>query len=153
MYQIMDYDKKYEEQLIKLWVDVCVEEYGFEEWREGMSIVEEEIYEKIMIAVSNGQVVGSMAYMNKGDNVAEIKRVYIYSQFRGCGLAQKMLDLIVDEIENKKYEKIFIETWSKFSRGVNFYTKNNFLLKEKIGDCYRYEKELHEYRLARCAEK
>lgn len=142
MYEIIDYDKKYEKQLIKLWVDVCVEEFGFEDWRSGMSIVEEELYERIIIAISNGEVVGSMAYINKGNKVAEIKRVYIYPEFRGCGLAQKFLDLIVEEIDNKNYEKIFIETWSKFSRGINFYTKNNFLLKEKIGDCYRYEREL-----------
>ena len=45
MYELVEYNKKYEEQLIKLWVDVCVEEFGFEEWRDGMSKVEEELYE------------------------------------------------------------------------------------------------------------
>lgn len=143
MYEIIEYDRKYEEKLIKLWVDVCVEEYGFEDWRSGMSVVEEELYEKLIIAISDEKVVGSVAYMDKGNNVAEIKRVYIYPEFRGCGLGQKLLDLIIEEIEKKKYEKIFIETWSKFNRGINFYTKNNFLLKEKIGDCYRYEREIH----------
>lgn len=142
MYEFVEYEKKYEEQLIKLWVDVCVEEFGFEEWREGMSIVEEELYEKILIAVVDDQVVGSIAYINKGTNIAEIKRVYVYAEHRGTGISQKFMDLIIEELEESGYEKVVLETWSKFNRGINFYTKNDFKLTEQDGDCYRYERNL-----------
>ena len=93
MYELLEYNKKYEDQLIKLWVDVCVEEFGFEEWRDGMSKVEEELYEKIWIAVIDNKVVGSIAYIDKGDNIAEIKRVYVYAEHRGTGISQQFMEM------------------------------------------------------------
>lgn len=142
MYELVEYNKKYEDQLIKLWVDVCVEEFGFEEWRDGMSKVEEELYEKIWIAVIDNQVVGSIAYIDKGNNIAEIKRVYVYSEHRGTGISQQFMDVLIDELEEKGYEKVVLETWSKFNRGINFYKKNKFQLVEQDGECYKYERDL-----------
>ena len=142
MCEFVNYEKKYEKQLIDLWIDVCVEEFGFEEWREGMGIVEEELYEKMLLAVVDGKVIGSMGYMDIGDNTVEIKRVYTYPEFRGNGISQKMLDLILEDVKNRGFAKVVIETWSKFNRGINFYVKNNFALKEQDGDCYRYERIL-----------
>lgn len=142
MYELVEYNKKYEDQLIKLWVDVCVEEFGFEEWRDGMSKVEEELYEKIWIAVIDNKVVGSIAYIDKGDSIAEIKRVYVYAEHRGTGISQQFMDVLIDELEEKGYEKVVLETWSKFNRGINFYTKNKFQLVEQDGECYKYERDL-----------
>lgn len=143
MYELVEYNKKYEEQLIKLWIDVCVEEFGFEEWRDGMSKVEEELYEKIWIAVIDNQVVGSIAYIDKGDNIAEIKRVYVYAEHRGTGISQQFMELLIDELEEKGYEKVVLETWSKFNRGINFYIKNKFQLVEQDGECYKYERFIY----------
>lgn len=142
MYELLEYNKKYEDQLIKLWVDVCVEEFGFEEWRDGMSKVEEELYEKIWIAVIDNKVVGSIAYIDKGDNIAEIKRVYVYAEHRGTGISQQFMEMLIEELEEKGYEKVILETWSKFNRGINFYIKNKFQLVEKDGECYKYERDL-----------
>lgn len=142
MCEFVNYEKKYEKQLIDLWIDVCVEEFGFEEWREGMGVVEEELYDKMLLAVVDGKVIGSMGYMDIGDNTAEIKRVYTYPEFRGNGISQKMLDLILEDAKDRGFAKVVIETWSKFNRGINFYVKNNFSLKEQEGDCYRYERSL-----------
>ena len=142
MYELLEYNKKYEDQLIKLWVDVCVEEFGFEEWRDGMSKVEEELYEKIWIAVIDNKVVGSIAYIDKGDNIAEIKRVYVYAEHRGTGISQQFMEMLIEELEEKGYEEVILETWSKFNRGINFYIKNKFQLVEKDGECYKYERDL-----------
>ena len=108
----------------------------------GMGVVEEELYDKMLLAVVDGKVIGSMGYMDIGDNTAEIKRVYTYPEFRGNGISQKMLDLILEDAKDRGFAKVVIETWSKFNRGINFYVKNNFSLKEQEGDCYRYERSL-----------
>lgn len=142
MYKIIEYDNKYEAGLRKLWVDVCVEEYGFEEWREEIEQIENEKYNKMLLAIVDDKVVGSMGYIDKGNGIAEIKRVYIYPEYRGNGLSQTFLELIIKELEEKEYSKVLVQTWSKFNRGIGFYIKNGFVLVNTEGECYNYERLL-----------
>lgn len=142
VYDLVEYEKKYEEEVIKLWQEVCVEEFEFEIWKEAMSNVEEEMYEKVLLAIVDDKVIATMAYKDIGDNVAEIKRVYMYPEYRGKGISQAMLDEVLLDSIKKGYRKLFIETWAKFARGIGFYEKNDFILKETDGECFRYEREL-----------
>ena len=131
MYELREYDIKDREQLIKLWLDVCVEEHGFEEWREGMEMLDESEYEKILVAIANGQVIGSMAYKRIDEEIAELKRVYLYPEHRGKGIAKKLYEKILEIIKGKNYKKILAETNENFVSGMKFYYKNNFELKSK----------------------
>ncbi len=131
MYELREYDIKDREQLIKLWLDVCVEEHGFEEWREGMEMLDESEYEKILVAIANGQVIGSMAYKRIDEEIAELKRVYLYPEHRGKGIAKRLYETILEIIKGKNYKKILAETNENFVSGMKFYYKNNFELKSK----------------------
>lgn len=142
MYELLDYEDKYEESLIQLWIDVCINEYGFDEWKNGISSVKKELYEKIIIAVHDDIVIGSIAYKDNGNNVAEIKRVYVHPKYRGSGIAQHSLDLIIEDIKDKGYKKIVLETRSEFNRAINFYLKNEFFLSEQEGEYRKYERQI-----------
>ena len=131
MYELREYDVKDKEQVIKLWLDICVTEHGFEEWKEGMGQLDENEYEKILVAVWDGQVVGTMAYKKIDDEEVELKRVYLYPEHRGKGIAKKLYNMIIDIIKENKYKRILVETWENFQSGINFYYKNNFELKLK----------------------
>lgn len=142
MYELREYEIKDKEQLIKLWVDVSVKEHEFIDWEEEMKEIDEKEYEKIIVAVCDGQVIGSMAYKKINDEVAELKRVYIYPEHRGKGLAKKLLDTILEVIKNNKYKKIIVETWESFVSGRRFYEKNNFALQNINGEVYNFVMEL-----------
>ncbi len=142
MYELREYDIKDREQLIKLWLDVCVEEHGFEEWREGMGMLDESEYEKILVAIANGQVIGSMAYKKIDEEIAELKRVYLYPEHRGKGIAKKLYEAILEIIKGKNYKKILAETNENFVSGIKFYYKNNFKLKSKDNETYVFSLDI-----------
>lgn len=142
MYELREYNENDKEQITKLWVNVCVEEHGFEDWIEGMGILDEEEFEKIFVAVLKNRVIGTIAYKKVDNITAELKRVYIYPEHRGKGIAKNLYNMILDEIKEKGYKKIIIETFEKFQSGINFYYKNNFKLKFKENDRYIFSLDI-----------
>ncbi len=140
MYEIREYKKDDKEQVIKLWVDVAVEEYGYKDWEEEIKILDENEYEKILVALSEGKIIGSMAYKKAEKDIAELKRVYLYKEFRGMGIAKQLYNKVMDIIKQEGYKKIMVETWEKLPSGINFYIKNDFKLitKEDRGEDKRY---------------
>ncbi len=137
MYEIREYNVNDKEQVVKLWLDVCVEEHGYKDWKEGMEELEENEYEKILVAVCDEKIVGTMAYKKVNDEAVELKRVYLYPEHRGKGIAKKLYDSILDIIKTEeKYKEILAETWENFQSGINFYYKNNFELRLQEAERY-----------------
>lgn len=142
MYEIRKYDKKDKDQVIKLWIDICVQEHGFKEWEDEFQDIVLEDYEEIIVAIYNNQVVGTIAYRQKGVGMVELKRVYVDKEHRGNGVAKKLLDEVIRLVKEKDYKKILIETWDKFKSGIRFYEKNNFMLQSIQDEVYNYILEL-----------
>ena len=142
MYELREFDIRDKEQIVKLWVDVSVKEHDFKEWEEEISMLNESEYEKILVAECNGEIVGSMAYKKVNDETVELKRVYIYPEHRGNGLATKLLNATLNMIKENKYKKILVETWENFISGRRFYEKNNFVLQNIEGEVYNFILEL-----------
>lgn len=141
-YKIVDYDKKYAEEVIKLWKYVCVDEYGFEAWEKELNEVEEHKYERLLLALVDDKVVATMAYRDIGQGVSELKRVYTYPDYRGYGISQAMLDIIIEDLKRLGFLKVFIGTYSRFARAIGFYEKNGFILKKAKGENFEYERDL-----------
>lgn len=138
MYEIREYNEKDKEQVIKLWVDVAVNEHNFEEWKEAMAYLNDKEFEKILVAIFEGKVIGTMAYKKIDNEIVELKRVYIYPNHRGQGIAKKLYNAILDIIKENKYKKILVETWEQFESGRKFYEKNNFVLQNIQGKVHNY---------------
>lgn len=142
MYKIREYSEKDKSQLIELWINVAVEEHEFKEWRDEISELNENEYEKILVATFEDKIIGSIAYKTIDDNIAELKRVYVYKEHRGSGIAKKLYNEILILIKQNKYKKIFVETWKNFESGRKFYEKNGFILQNIQGEVYNYILEL-----------
>lgn len=142
MYKIREYSEKDKSQLIELWINVAVEEHGLKKWRDEISELNENEYEKILVATFEDKIIGSIAYKKIDDNIAELKRVYVYKEHRGSGIAKKLYNEILILIKQNKYKKIFVETWKNFESGRKFYEKNGFILQNIQGEVYNYILEL-----------
>lgn len=138
MYEIREYNEKDKEQVIKLWIDVAVSEHGFREWEEDLFSFDETDYEKILVAIFENKVIGTMAYKKLDNEIVELKRVYIYPNHRGQGISKKLYNAILDIIKENKYKKILVETWEQFKSGRKFYEKNNFVLQNIQGKVHNY---------------
>ncbi|MBR3614810.1 MAG: GNAT family N-acetyltransferase [Clostridia bacterium] len=132
---IRKFDPKDKQQVTKLWIDICVDEYGFKEWKKELEIIDD--FENLLVAELDDVVVGTIAYQPYDDETAEIKRLYVNSNCRGLGIANKLLDSIIDEIKEKGYTKLYLETWKQLESGRRFYEKNGFVLRD-IQDELRY---------------
>lgn len=142
MYKIREYDIKDKEKVIELWLQICIEEHGFDEWKEELKELNENSYEKIMVVAYENDIIGTIAYKNLNEEMAELKRLYLHKEHRGKGLAKQMLENIIEYIKKKEYKKIFVETWEKFESGRKFYEKNDFVLENVDGEVYNYSLNL-----------
>lgn len=127
MYKIREYEEKDKEQLIKLWVDVAAGEFGYTEWTEEIK-ADELAYERIFVVEEDNKIIGSMAYKKVDEKTAELKRVYIYKEYRGRGISKELYNKVLEVIKEEKYEKIMVETWQNFQSGIAFYYKNDYKL-------------------------
>lgn len=142
MYEIREYKTSDKKQVLKLWFDVAIKEHNFKEWEDEMNILNEDEYEKILVAIFDGTVIATMGYEKSNDDDAELRRAYIYPNHRGTGLAKVLLDEIIKIVKENNYKRLLVGTYKNFKSGRRFYEKNNFDLLYINGDEYKYSLEL-----------
>ena len=64
-----------------------------------------------------------MAYNRVDHEIAELKRVYLYPEFRGMGIEKQLYNKIFEIIKENKYKKIMVETWEILKVEYNFIIK------------------------------
>ncbi len=66
--------------------------------------------------------------MMKKWKALELKRIYVLKEFHGQGIAQQLMDLILDFAKEKKYEVVWLGVWEHNLRAQKFYEKYGFKL-------------------------
>jgi diamine N-acetyltransferase len=57
----------------------------------------------------------------------ELKRIYVVKQYQGKGVAQKLMDIVIDFALKEKYEVIWLGVWEHNVRAQKFYEKYGFV--------------------------
>ena len=57
----------------------------------------------------------------------ELKRIYVVRDYHGKGIAQKLMDFILDFAKEKKYEAVWLGVWEHNIRAQKFYEKYGFI--------------------------
>ena len=57
----------------------------------------------------------------------ELKRIYVLTAYHGKGIAQKLMDFILDLAKEKKYEVVWLGVWEHNTRAQKFYEKYGFI--------------------------
>lgn len=65
--------------------------------------------------------------MMKKWKALELKRIYVLKEFYGKGIAQKLMDYILDYAKEKKYEVVWLGVWEHNTRAQKFYEKYGFV--------------------------
>ena len=93
-----------------------------------IDILEEEKtnpYLKYCFYVGNNKILGYITYLDIYDRF-EISNIYVLREFRGNGIASKMLQFVIDEGLNKKINNITLEVNSKNTSAIALYHKYGF---------------------------
>ena len=144
--EIVEFSKEYKEDTVNLLIDVAVREHGFFEWEKWFYIFENEFYKdndrNCWIALDNDKVIETISLKKLDKELGEIKNLYIHSDYRKQGIAQKLLDILIEFATENNYNKLQLDTYDKFGNAIRFYEKNGFVKKQSIDDKYIYIKDI-----------
>ena len=90
------------------------------------------------VAVMDSQVLGGAGLFplaNEDWGTCELQRMYIYSQHRGRGIGQSLLNACLEAARSLGFERCYAETISEMSTAIAFYERNGFQrLRAPIGN-------------------
>ena len=75
---------------------------------------------------NNGKVIGSIGLKKLDRKSAEIKKFFVASEYRGQGVAQKLMDTLFDAAKKHAFKEIFLGTVDKLHAAHKFYKKYGF---------------------------
>ncbi|CAN5666416.1 GNAT family N-acetyltransferase [soil metagenome] len=91
---------------------------------------------EVVVAYENEMAVGCGAFKEYEPNVAEIKRMYVREENRGCGIAGKVLAELETWAKELNFSECVLETGLKQPEAVRLYQKSGY---ETIPNYGQYE--------------
>ena len=79
-----------------------------------------------LVAWLDGRIIGSGALVPRSDQVAEIARMSVASEFRRRGIGGKILERLCQEAKELGFQRIVLETTSTWSDIIEFYKRFGF---------------------------
>ncbi len=142
-YKVVEYEDKYEDELINFILDICVNEHGIHEYKQGLvNHVRNKEFIKTWIIIDNKRIIATICYCERNNNIAEIKKLYIDKLYRRNGLGKVLVDTAIDCIRKYNYKSVYVGTSNHFENAIRFYKKYGFKYIFDEGDGYIFELEL-----------
>ncbi len=143
MYKVIEYNKKYKKETLELLIDIMTRECNI-----GLDInlLKKELSNELDLVIKNKnlhyliaidemeKVIGTISLEYKENNEAYLKRMYVHYNHRGAGIAQNLFDTVMDKAKENYYSIIYLGTYKKLERAINFYIKNGFVQNENEHD-------------------
>ena len=139
MYIIKEFDDRYNERVNDFIISVFVEEYGFEKFRKGLEQENNQEYidngGNLWMAIDEkDDVIGTIALKKHNNNEAEIKKLYVRNDYRGTGLSKELYSKVMETTKNRRFKRIFLGTYDKLERAINFYQRRGFTQIDELYD-------------------
>ena len=98
----------------------------------GKELLDEEMF--FFFAAAEGKPVAYLQFKEDYKNFPEIKkwkalelkRIYVLKELQGKGIAQKLMDYLLDFAVEKKYKVVWLGVWEHNLRAQKFYEKYGF---------------------------
>ena len=131
MYKIKKFEDRYNEEVNKFIISVFVDEYGFEEYRNELNKQNNEEYIEnggnLWVAFDDDDnIIGTVALVKHSQSEAELKKLYVRSDYRGRGLSKELYSKVLEESKKEEYRRIFLGTYDKLDTAITFYLKRGF---------------------------
>lgn len=126
---IKEYTKEYKDKVIEFLIEVAINEFAFEEWRNYFNKAEflemNKAKENFWIAVdTSNNVIGTIGILNDIiSNTAKLHSLYIKKEYRKKGIATILYNYSLDFAKKCGYESIILHTYRIFSEAIRFYNK------------------------------
>lgn len=137
--EIEVYDKKYQQQVIDLILNIQQNEFNVP-----VTINDQpDLFDvgnfycsrngNFWIVVDNNNVVGTIALIDIDNNQSCLRKMFVHKDYRGKekGTAQLLLDTLIDWCKEKDIREVYLGTIERLEAAVIFYKKNNFVEVDK----------------------
>jgi len=82
---------------------------------------------EFMVLIKEQNIIGFFALLPSPNNQVELKRLYLTANERGRGLGKYLLNLAIITAKQSGYDRMHLETTSKFVEAVGLYRKFGFI--------------------------
>ena len=82
---------------------------------------------EFIVLIKEQMIIGFFALLPSTNNQVELKRLYLTSNERGQGLGKYLLNLALKTAKQSGYDRMHLETTSKFFQAVGLYRKFGFI--------------------------
>ena len=84
-------------------------------------------YIKYLVAVDEGNIIATGALKKLSDDEVRLKRMYVASEYRGRGTAQKILDQLMLFAKEQGFKQVIFSTYPIMKDARKFHKKNGFM--------------------------
>jgi N-acetylglutamate synthase-like GNAT family acetyltransferase len=145
--QIVNYDDKYRQEIIKFITSIAINEFGFYKWKDYLENKSFEPYKKnggkFWIAIdSHNEIIGTCGALKVSDNMIKLNSLYVKKEYRREKIGTNLYELLLGYAKKEKYKSIILCTYNEFAIAKYFYETRGFKLYEKIDKELWYKKEL-----------
>lgn len=85
------------------------------------------VYAALWVALSDGDVVGSVALRDLGDGAVELKRMYLRSEVRGRGVGKRLLAIALHHARASGANVVRLDTSERMETARHLYEAHGFV--------------------------
>jgi len=84
------------------------------------------IYSHMLLARVGGVAAGAIALKDLGDDICEMKRLYVPEAFQGTGLGRRLSERLIEDAKAMGFAKMRLDTLPRLEAAVGIYRKLGF---------------------------
>lgn len=93
-----------------------------------------DVIKNVVLCYKNGMAVGCGAFKKYDSKTAEIKRMFVVPEFRGNGIASKILSEIELWATELNFSELILETGTNNPNAIALYQKSGFIISNNYGN-------------------
>ena len=80
----------------------------------------------ILFALLNNEVVGTVALINRNNNVFELSKMAVTSKYQGLKIGKKLMMACIEYAKNNDVKRLFLDSNTKLAPAISLYNKVGF---------------------------
>ena len=116
-------------EMIKTYTDMLARDLSFQNLDDELVNPEEKYCPpmgEVLVALENREILGMVAYHRHSDERCEMKRLFVYPQYRRRSVGEKLVEEIIRRAKMAGYREMVLDTLAPMKEAIALYRKNGF---------------------------